>query len=168
MTRKISGTPLGVVLLELRQQAENRLDALGLPSAWPAFLSLLRIAESTDSDSAARSLFFPRDEATRTARLLFETHQLENWLAANEAERAVTSALRMMELADRSGLNSRRARHALRALHRSTRRLPVTRSDMRWWRKTGLAIRKNNPALSTIEVARRIDPVRYHTVRKYL
>ena len=131
MARKIAGTPLGEVLIELRHQAESRLDTLGLPSAWPAFLSLLRITEKNETEQTARSLFFPRDEATRTARLLFETYQLENWLATNEAERAVTSALRMTELADRSSLNSRRA-------------------------------------LSTIEVARRIDPVRYHTVRKYL
>lgn len=168
MARKIAGTPLGEILIELRHQAESRLDTLGLPSAWPAFLSLLRITESNEIDRSARSLFFPRDEATRTARLLFETYQLENWLATNEAERAVTSALRMTELADRSGLNSRRAKQALRELHYTPRRLPVTRTDIRWWRKTGNAIRKNNPALSTIEVARRIDPVRYHTVRKYL
>ena len=76
MARKIAGTPLGEVLIELRHQAETRLDTLGLPRAWPAFLSLLRITEKNETEQTARSLFFPRDEATRTARLLFETYQL--------------------------------------------------------------------------------------------
>ena len=80
MARKIAGTPLGEVLIELRHQAESRLDTLGLPSAWPAFLSLLRITESNEIDRSARSLFFPRDEATRTARLLFELTNLKTGL----------------------------------------------------------------------------------------
>ena len=57
MARKIAGTPLGEVLIELRHQAESRLDTLGLPSAWPAFLSLLRITEKNETEQTARSLF---------------------------------------------------------------------------------------------------------------
>ena len=48
------------------------------------------------------------------------------------------------------------------------KRQQVKNADLRWWRRVATALRKQNGTLSNLEIARRIDPRRPHTIRKYL
>ena len=119
-----------------------------------------------ETDDAGRSLFYSRKEVINTARLLYQTYCVEFWLKQNDAERATSSMLDLLDLALTAGLTD--AIDSEHAASTQTKRQQVKRGDLRWWRRVATALRKRNGTLSNLEIARRIDPRRHHTIRKYL
>jgi hypothetical protein len=119
-----------------------------------------------ETDNSGRSLFYSRKGVIDTARLLYQTYCVEHWLKENDAERATASMLDLLDLALTAGLTD-----AIDSEHEAstqTRRQQIKRGDLRWWRRVATALRKQNSTLSNLEIARRIDPRRHHTIRKYL
>ena len=167
MNRKRITSPARRLLLTLRRQAEERLTALGMPSTWPACLDLLDTQQSTAGDASGRPLFYSREEVTDTARMLYQTYCLEYWLKDNDAERAAAGTIELIEMAAAAGLTED-AMSAARPAVQGRRRQQVRKGDLRWWRRVAAALRKRDRSLSSSEVAKRIDPVRYNTIRKYL
>ena len=119
-----------------------------------------------ETDDSGRSLFYSRKEVIDTARLLYQTYCMEYWLKENDAERATASMLDLLDLALTAGLTD--AIDSEHAASTQTKRQQVKRGDLRWWRRVATALRKRNGSLSNLEIARRIDPRRHHTIRKYL
>ncbi len=167
MNRKRVTSPARRLLLTLRGQAEERLVALGMPSTWPACLDLLDTQQSASGDATGRPLFYSREEVTDTARLLYQTYCLEYWLKDNDAARAAASTIELIEMAAAAGLADN-ALGGARPAGQGQRRQQVRKGDLRWWRRVAAALRKRDRSLSSSEVAKRIDPVRYNTIRKYL
>jgi len=166
MTIKHTTSPARRLVLGCRRQAEQRLTTLGLPSDWPACLDLLDTHQVPETDDSGRSLFYSRKEVIATARLLYQTYCMEYWLKENDAERATASMLDLLNLALTAGLTD--AIDSEHAASTQTKRQQVKRGDLRWWRRVATALRKRNGTLSSLEIARRIDPRRHHTIRKYL
>ncbi|MDP7453810.1 MAG: hypothetical protein QGE95_16360, partial [Arenicellales bacterium] len=119
-----------------------------------------------ETDNSGRSLFYSRKGVIDTARLLYQTYCVEHWLKENDAERATASMLDLLDLALTAGLTD--AIDSEHAASTQTRRQQIKRGDLRWWRRVATALRKQNGTLSNLEIARRIDPRRHHTIRKYL
>ena len=159
-------SPARRLVLACRRQAEQRLRTLGLPDSWPACLALLDTHQMPETDDAGRSLFYSRKEVIDTARLLYQTYCVEFWLKQNDAERATSSMLDLLDLALTAGLTD--AIDSEHAASTQRKRQQVKNVDLRWWRRVATALRKQNNALSNLEIARRIDPRRHHTIRKYL
>ena len=159
-------SPARRLVLGGRRQAEQRLRSLGLPSRWPDCLDLLDTHQVPESDESGRSLFYSRKEVIDTARLLYQTYCVEFWLKQNDAERATASMLDLLDLALTAGLTD--AIDSEHAASTQRKRQQVKNADLRWWRRVATALRKQNGTLSNLEIARRIDPRRPHTIRKYL
>ena len=87
-------------------------------------------------------------------------------LKQNDAERATSSMLELLDLALTAGLTD--AIDSEHAASTQRKRQQVKNADLRWWRRVATALRKQNGTLSNLEIARRIDPRRPHTIRKYL
>ena len=104
MVSKRTTSPARRLVLGCRRQAEQRLTTLGLPSGWPACLDLLDTHQVPETDDSGRSLFYSRKEVIDTARLLYQTYCVENWLKENDAERATASMLDLLDLALTAGL----------------------------------------------------------------
>jgi hypothetical protein len=166
MASKRTTSPAQRLVLGCRRQAEQRLTTLGLPSGWPACLDLLDTHQVPETDNSGRSLFYSRKGVIDTARLLYQTYCVEHWLKENDAERATASMLDLLDLALTAGLTD--AIDSEHAASTQTRRQQIKRGDLRWWRRVATALRKQNGTLSNLEIARRIDPRRHHTIRKYL
>ena len=159
-------SPARRLVLGWRRQAEQRLRTLGLPSRWPDCLDLLDTHQVPESDESGRSLFYSPKEVIDTARLLYKTYCVEFWLKQNDAERATASMLDLLDLALTAGLTD--AIDSEHAASTQRKRQQVKNADLRWWRRVATALRKQNGTLSNLEIARRIDPRRPHTIRKYL
>ena len=159
-------SPARRLVLGCRRQAEQRLRTLGLRSRWPDCLDLLDTHQVPESDESGRSLFYSRKEVIDTARLLYQTYCVEFWLKQNDAERATASMLDLLDLALTAGLTD--AIDSEHAASTQRKRQQVKNADLRWWRRVATALRKQNGTLSNLEIARRIDPRRPHTIRKYL
>ena len=159
-------SPARRLVLGCRRQAEQRLRTSGLPSRWPDCLDLLDTHQVPESDASGRSLFYSRKEVIDTARLLSQTYCVDFWLKQNDAERATASMLDLLDLALTAGLTD--AIDSEHAASTQRKRQQVKNADLRWWRRVATALRKQNGTLSNLEIARRIDPRRPHTIRKYL
>ena len=159
-------SPARRLVLGCRRQAEQRLRTLVLPSRWPDCLDLLDTHQAPESDESGRSLFYSRKEVIDTARLLYQTYCVEFWLKQNDAERATASMLDLLDLALTAGLTD--AIDSEHAASTQRKRQQVKNADLRWWRRVATALRKQNGTLSNLEIARRIDARRPHTIRKYL
>lgn len=166
MSRKKALSPARRLLFQCRGQAEHRLAVLALPSSWPACLDLLDTQQTPDIDDSGRPLFYSRKEAIDAARVLYQTYCLEHWLKENDAERATASALELLELAAVARLD-KSAGNGLKS-DSEAKRQQVKKGDLRWWHRVAVALRKRNHSLSNLEIARRIDPHRHNTIRKYI
>jgi hypothetical protein len=167
MRRKRVTSPARRLLLTVRGRAEERLVALGMPSNWPACLDLLDTHQTPAGDATGQPLFYSREEVTDTAQVLYQTYRLEHWLKENDAERAAASTIELIEMAVAAGFGNDLVGTVVPAI-RDRRRQQVRKGDLRWWRRVAAALRKRDQALSSSEIAKRIDPMRYNTIRKYL
>ena len=99
--------------------------------------------------------------------MLYQTYCLEYWLKDNDAERAAAGTIELIEMAAAAGLTED-AMSAARPAVQGRRRQQVRKGDLRWWRRVAAALHKRDGSLSSSEIAKRIDPLRYNTIRKYL